>query len=95
MTVWEMEVFSWSAYKTKNGDLLIKLDFHSEEGLGTLGPAPISIVAQSRRRSQVLSGKSVSGIRRVSAPQPRGTASTFAALAAARHSQLLRRAGRR
>lgn len=45
MTIWEFEVFSWSTYKTNKGDLLIKLDFHSEEKFGSLVPALISIVA--------------------------------------------------
>lgn len=53
MTIWEFEVFSWSAYKTNRGDLLIKLDFHSEEKFGSLLPAFISIVAQSRRTGAV------------------------------------------
>lgn len=63
MTIWEFEVFSWSVYKTNKGDLLIKLDFHSEERFGSLVPALLSIVAQSWRRSQALSGKSMSGIK--------------------------------
>lgn len=33
MTIWEFGVFSWSAHKTNKGDLLIKLDFRSEENL--------------------------------------------------------------
>lgn len=49
MTIWEFEVFSWSVYKTNKGDLLIKLDFHSEEKFGSLVPALLSIVAQSWR----------------------------------------------
>lgn len=55
MTIWEFKVFSWSGYKTNKGDLLIKLNFHSEENFGRLVNALISIVAQSwKRRSQAL-----------------------------------------
>lgn len=39
MTIWEFEVFSWSAFKTNKGDLLIKLDFHFKK-FGSLVPAP-------------------------------------------------------
>lgn len=63
MTIWEFKVFSWSAYKTNRRDLLIKLYFYSEKKFGSLVPAFISIVAQSWRRSQALSGKSMSGIK--------------------------------
>lgn len=37
MTIWEFEVFSWSAFKTNKGDLLIKLDFHSEKKVWQFG----------------------------------------------------------
>lgn len=53
MTSWEFKGFSWSGNKTNKGDLLIKLDFHSQESFGSLAHALISIVAQSwERRSQ-------------------------------------------
>lgn len=69
MTIWEVKVFSWSGNKTNKGDLLIKLNFHSQEKSGSLVNALISIVAQSwERRSQALSGKLMNGIRGVSAP---------------------------
>lgn len=54
MTIWEFEVFSWSAFKTNKGDLLIKLDFHSgEKSLAVWFLPLISIVAQSWKRSQM------------------------------------------
>lgn len=59
MTIWEFFflVFSWSGNKTNKEDLLIKLNFHSQEESGSRVDAPISFVAQSwGRRSQPLPG---------------------------------------
>lgn len=74
MTIWELKVFSWSGNKTNKGDLLIKINFHSQEKFGSLANALISIVAQSwERRSQALSGKLMNGIKGAPPPSQEAT----------------------